>query len=185
MHTDEELAKLSQENDRESFAELVKRYLKPVYNFIRRYIGNREDAEDITQEAFLKAFKNIKKFNPDKNFKVWLFVIAKNTAFDRLKKKKPLVFSQLQNEDGESIIEEIADAAPLPDEIFARKELTKELESILDILPPSDRAILTLHYSDGLTFEEIAEILGKPMNTVKSRHRRALLRLRDFLTHQK
>ena len=185
MRTDEELAKLSLKDDK-AFAELVSRYLKRIYNFVYRYVQNRNDAEDIAQGVFIKAWKNIKKFNPDRKFKVWLFVIAKNTAFDWLRKKRPLLFSQFETDEGENpLIENLEDTASLPPEIFAKKELEKELEIALKNLNPIDRAILTLHYSDELTFEEISEILGKPMNTVKSRHQRAILKLRTYLMHQK
>lgn len=171
--------------DERVFAELVGRYLKRIYNFVYRYVQNRDEAEDITQDVFLKAWKNIKKFNPDRNFKVWLFVIAKNTIFDWLKKKRPLLFSQLETAEGENPLEEsIEDAGPLPLEIFARKELADELEKALRILSLGDRTILLLHYSEELTFEEIAEILGKPMNTIKSRHFRALKKLQKCLSRE-
>ncbi len=171
--------------DEDATAGIVKVYLQPVYNFVYRFVNDRDTAEDLTQETFLKAWKNLKRFDRNKKFKTWLFTIAKNTAFDLLKKKKEIPFSAFTDEEGESWIENIADENILPDEILVRSDLAEELEGTLEKLPPHYRAILLLHYKEDLTLHEIAEILDEPYNTVKSWHQRGLARLKEELTNQK
>lgn len=183
MRTDEELARDSAKGDSEAFDILMKRYLAHVYNFLRRY-GGDTDAEDLTQETFFKAWKNIKRFKTGASFKTWLFTIARNTAFDKLRKKKPMLFSDAESDKGLSIEETIQNPELLED-IFSKAEDAELLEKELLTLSPDDRAILLLHYREEMTFEEIAVVLKKPMNTVKSRHRRALLALRGRLTAPK
>lgn len=156
------------------FEVIMNRYLKSVYNFAFRLSGNEGEASDITQEVFIKVWKNIKKFDPDKNFKTWIFAVARNTTFDYLRKRKSIYFSDE---------EDVADIEPLPDEIFIRKELGKELENALSKIRLDFREIILLRYTEELTFEEISEIVGKPLNTVKSHHLRALSALRKLLTN--
>jgi RNA polymerase sigma-70 factor, ECF subfamily len=167
--------------DEEAFAEIVKIYLKPIYNFVHRLVGDRDTADDLTQETFVKAWKNLKRFDQKRNFKTWLFTIAKNTAFDWLKKKKEIPFSTFMDEEGESWLENVPDENILPDEILERSDLAEELDEILQKLPPHYRAILLLHYKEDFSLHEIAEILGEPYNTIKSRHQRGLLKLKEAL----
>ncbi|MDD5431032.1 MAG: RNA polymerase sigma factor [Candidatus Pacebacteria bacterium] len=177
-------------NGNENALELViERYFRAVYSFVYRLVGNKQDANDIAQEVFVKVWKNIKKYKTSQKFKAWLFAIAKNTSIDWLRKKKEEVFSEFENEDGESVLENnLIDPAPLADKIIARAEKAKSLEKLLEKLPINYRAVLVLKYEEGFTFEEIGEVLEKPLNTVKSQYRRALIALRGLLagdTHQK
>ena len=161
-----------------AFSELVKKYLKPIYNFIFRLVSNRETAEDLTQEVFVKTWKNIKRYNPNKNFKTWLFAIAKNTTFDWLKKKKEIPFSAFEEKEGNNALENISSDEFLPDEILERKNIAEELDAILQKLPPHYRAVLLLHYKEDFSLHEIAEILNESYNTIKSRHQRGLLKIK-------
>jgi len=187
--TDKQLIESYLAGDEPALRSLFERYIKHVYNFVYRYAGS-SDAEDITQDAFVSAWKNIKKFDTEKSFRTWIFVIAKNASLNWIKKKKPVLFSEFSAQGGsasggenEYVFEEtLADPAPLPDELFARAGLRKELSSALLALNPKHRMVLFLRYNDHLTFEEISESMGEPLNTVKSRHRRALIRLKDLLT---
>lgn len=172
--------------DENSFRDLIRRHLKSVYNFVYRLAGNAKDSEDITQEVFLKVWKNIKRYDQDRGFKTWLFTIARNTSIDWLRKKRNLVFSDFDNEEGgNAIIDELADLAPLPDEIFKKSEDKKFFDELLNKLSPVYKEVLLLRYKDQFTFEEIGEILGKPLDTVKSRNRRALIVLRELLNAPK
>ncbi|MCX6766774.1 MAG: RNA polymerase sigma factor [Candidatus Moranbacteria bacterium] len=170
------------DGDEEAFAEIVKIYLKAIYNFVYRLTGDRDAAEDLTQETFVKAWKNLKRFDQSKNFKTWLFTIAKNTAYDWLKKKKEIPFSSFTDDEGENWLENVADENILPDEILERSDLAEELEKILEKLSVHYRAILILHYKEDFSLHEIAEILDEPYNTIKSRHQRGLGRLKIELT---
>lgn len=165
----------------EVFAKLLEKHLSPVFNFLYRITGSKEVAEDLAQETFVKVWKNLKNFNRNRSFKAWLFTIAKNTTYDYFKKKKEVAFSAFVNEEGESIFNEIAGENILPDEILHRKDIANELEEILKKLPPHYRAILLLHYKEDFSLHEIAEILGEPYNTIKSRHQRGLGKLKKIV----
>jgi len=179
--------------DDESLVVLIKRYLKPIYNFICRYVRNGAEAEDIAQEVFLRVWKNIKKFDREKKFKTWIFSIAKNAALDFIKKKKAMPFSDFSSkggsafggtdEEGENIIENsIADTELLPSEVLERADIARILNEALEKLSPKYRAVLFLYYNENFNFREIAEILGEPIDTVKSRQRRALIMLKKLLS---
>ena len=160
---------------------LVERHLPAVYTFCLRYTGNAEDAEDASQEAFLKAWKKLKHFNTKKSFRTWLFTIAKNSATDLMRKRKSVAFSKFDTEDSNVLTDTLADPEPLPDELFERASLASDARSALATRPSRDRAILTLRYNDEESFENIARIMKIPANTVRSLHHRALAVLRKLL----
>jgi RNA polymerase sigma-70 factor, ECF subfamily len=159
---------------------IIKQHIKLVYNFAFRLSGSESDAADIAQESFIKIWKNIEKFDPDKNFKTWILAITRNTTIDWLRKRKNISFSKL-GDDEKTFEENIVDIEPLPDEIFYKKELALELENALSKIRPDFREIIFLRYTQNLTFEEISEVVGKPLNTIKSHHLRALSAIRKLL----
>ncbi len=162
---------------------LIKRYLRPIYSFVYRLVGNAQESEDITQEVFVRAWRNLKKFDQRKSFKTWLFSIAKNASIDSLRKKKAIPFSNFETDKGENLLtKNLVDGTSLPDVIFEKVELGQTLAKVMEKIAPSYRIILFLRYNDHFTFSEIAAALGEPLNTVKSRHRRALLILKKILS---
>lgn len=182
--TDEELiAAFADGGDEAAFSTLVERHLKTVYSFVVRFVGNEQEAEDIVQETFLKAWKNARQYRAEASkFKTWVLRIARNSAIDHLRKRKHIAFSEFENAEGQNVLAEtVADPNELPDELFARKEEVSELQAAMERLSPEAREILLLHYTNGLTFLEIGELLGQPQNTVKSRHHRAILSLKKAL----
>jgi RNA polymerase sigma-70 factor (ECF subfamily) len=182
MENDRQLIENYLKGDEKSLEILIGRHLKPIYNFAYKYAGNPQEAEDITQEVFVKVWKNLKKFDKQKNFKNWIFPIAKNTAIDFLKKKKAMQFSDFENEKGENILAEtIIDSSLLPVELLERKDMLGMLMKAMNKLLPKYRKVLLLRHNDDLTFREISRITGEPLNTVKSRHRRALMMLKKLL----
>lgn len=184
--TDEQLVGDYLLGDSAALEALVRRYLPRLYNFLFRYVGNSADAEDLSQEAFVRVWKNLKKFNPEKKFKTWLFTIAKNCALDFLKKKKSLNFSDLINSDGENPqVDNIADPAPLPDELLIQENLAMALNSAMSELPNHYQQVLELYYHEEFNLREIAEVLEISPDTIKSRHRRALIALRNILSKNK
>jgi len=181
---DSQLVQKYLSGDEESLKLLIRNYLKPVFSFVYHFVNNPAEAEDIAQDVFVKMWKNLKKFDQQKKFKTWLFAIAKNTALDYLKKKKFLLFSEFINADGENILEEtLTDINPLPDEIFEQADSAQTLEKIFDKLPTHYRVVLDLYYQKSFNLREIAEILGKQKNTIKSWHRRALIKLKEKLSN--
>ncbi len=180
--TDEQLTELCKKGDELAFEALMNRYVRQIYNFLRQYTHGSEDTEDIAQDTFFKAWKHIKKFHTGKQFRPWIFTIARNTALDFIKKHKAVNFSELDDTETElSFADTLADPEPLAPELFENAALAEVLREKLKLLHPDHVAVLTLHYEEEMTFDEIALIVGKPMNTVKSWHRRAVIRLQELL----
>lgn len=180
MREDKKLVEAFFSGDDPAFEELMKKYLKPVYNFLYHFISDRETLDDITQETFIKAWKNIEKFDRSRNFKVWIFSIAKNTAFDYLKKKKTIPFSTFTDDEGNNRLDNISEDSILPDEILIRANSAKILEEKLKKIPDIYRIILIMHYKEDFSLQEIAKILDKPYNTIKSQHQRGLAKLKEL-----
>ncbi len=166
-----------------AFAVLLERHLGGVYKFAYRYTKNADDAEDIAQEAFVRVWKNLGKFDQTKQFKTWLFTIAKNAALDIIKKKRPLLFSQMEREEDslDAVLAPYLSGPELPDAIFERSLLRSDLAGALEKLPDGYRTVLAMRYNDHLKFREIAESLNEPIDTVKSKHRRGLALLRKVI----
>lgn len=164
--------------DDQAFASLVHTYLTPLYSFVFLVVRDKDTAEDIVQETWIKAWKHLKRFDQEQNFKTWLYTIAKNTAFDHLKKKKATPFSSFEDAEGNLPFER--DLAETPDvlEQLSQREALQILDQVLDQVPPLYRTLLVLIYREDFDLQEAAAILGEPYNTVKSRHQRALQKLR-------
>jgi RNA polymerase sigma-70 factor (ECF subfamily) len=176
MDSDERLVERYLAGDEKALGELVQRYASHIYNFIYKYVRLPQEAEDLTQDTFFKVWRNLEKFDVQRKFKVWIFQIARNTVFDFLRKKKVSVITDLGDEEmGEY---EAPDPGPLPEEIFEKKENALKARHIIESLPPIYQAVLSLYYLNSMNFREIAEALGEPLDTVKARHRRAILRLK-------
>jgi RNA polymerase sigma-70 factor (ECF subfamily) len=180
--SDQELLHEYLDGDNEALSMLIKRYIKPIYNFTYRLSGDAGDAEDIAQETFIKVWRHANTFRTNENFKTWLFTIAHRSAIDHLRKKKQLVFSDFTHDDDESsFADSIPDTELLPDELFAKAEEKALIENLVAKLSLPHQEILFLYYTEELTFDEIGKIVGKSLNTVKSQHRRALAQLRKLL----
>lgn len=159
--------------DEQSLEFLIRRYLEQIYNFVYRYVGNAQEAEDITQDVFVKMWKNFKKFDQGQKFSTWLYAIAKNASLDFIKKKKTVPFSDFEDENGNnSLLNRLAGK-----NAFAEDDLAYAMGK----LSPEHQKIVSLHNNDAFSFKEIAEILGKSINTVKSRYRRAVLNLKKLI----
>jgi RNA polymerase sigma-70 factor, ECF subfamily len=179
--TDEKLIELYFQGDEAALEYLINRYLKPIYSFVHRCLAGSPDSADITQEAFIKAWKSLKRFDPSRKFRPWMYRIARNASLDHLKKKKLVFFADLDDAGEETTAETIPDDRPLPDETTEATLSAEFVEAALGRLSYRQRTVLVLKADGGLTFEEMSEILEEPMNTVKSRYRRALLALRQEL----
>ncbi len=178
MRTDEELISLYTEGDERALSILVDRYLKDVYNFLYKLTGDLQIAEDATQESFIKVWKSIGKYKRGNNFKNWLFRIARNTAIDHLRKRKEIPFSTFETEDGNAFVDNLENDAPLAHEALQNSQDIEYAKKLLAELSPEYREVLVLRESSEMTFAEIGELLGKPLNTVKSQYHRALASLR-------
>jgi len=174
----------SQQGDVEAFGELVAIYEKQVYSVAYRFMGNPEDASDLAQEAFVRAFRAIKSFRGEASFKTWLYHIIANVCRDELRKRKrqPVVSldAPIVTEDG-FIAREQDDWSLAPERVYESIELQETLQKLLNQLTPEYRQVLVLREIQGFTYEEIAQILECSLGTVKSRINRARKALRDLL----
>jgi RNA polymerase sigma-70 factor (ECF subfamily) len=154
---------------------LIKKYLKFIYNFINKNIGSVADAEDITQEVFLKVWKNIKKFDREKDFKPWVFQIAKNTLIDFYRKKKIIPFSSFENEKGQNLFVNsfVGKSINLLENMSDKRTIAVALHNFTD----KDTKLINLRNYEGRSFKEISDILQESINTVKSRYRRLIITL--------
>ncbi len=185
MTREEELSVVRrvQSGDVNAFEDLVAAYEKNVYNLALRMTGSREDAEDMAQEAFLKAYNSIRSFRGDSKFSVWLYRIVSNVCLDYLRKrgKRQTVSLSAEDDDGEQVQLELADTAQSPETLLEKKLTRESVRRGLERLPPDARQILLLREIQGLSYEEIGETLGLEPGTVKSRIFRARKRLCAFL----
>lgn len=169
--------------DANAFETLVLEYEKNVYNIALRMTGNSEDAADMTQEAFIKAYNSLQSFRGDSKFSVWLYRIVSNVCLDflRSKNRRPTVSLSVEDDDGEDAQLDVADESQSPELLLDRKLTRDSVCRGLDSLPPDYRQILLLREIQGLSYDEIAQALGLEVGTVKSRIFRARKRLCTFL----
>lgn len=169
--------------DVNAFEMLVREYEKNVYNLALRMVGNSEDAADMSQEAFIKAYNSLDSFRGDSKFSVWLYRIVSNVCLDfiRSRKRKQTVSLSVEDDNGDDVELDIADDTQSPERLMD-KQLTREaVRRGLDSLPPGQRQILLLREIQGLSYDEIAEVLNVEAGTVKSRIFRARKKLSAFL----
>jgi RNA polymerase sigma-70 factor (ECF subfamily) len=180
--SDEQLVKkyLEERNER-ALEFLIKRYLPLIYGFVRRYTGNEDNASDITQEVFVKVWRNLERFDQSKSFRTWIFTIAKRTAIDWLRKKRAVPFSAFETEGGNAFLDSLVDDSPSLIEQLSLKENSKALAFALAQLPQHYNSIIRLRLDDNLSFREIAGRVKEPVNTVKSRYRRGAALLKDII----
>ena len=169
--------------DANAFETLVLEYEKNVYNIALRMTGNSEDAADMTQEAFIKAYNSLQSFRGDSKFSVWLYRIVSNVCLDflRSKNRRPTVSLSVEDDDGEDAQLDVADESQSPELLLDRKLTRDSVRRGLDSLPPDYRQILLLREIQGLSYDEIAQALSLEVGTVKSRIFRARKRLCTYL----
>ena len=171
------------DGDVNAYEALVKEYEKNVYNLALRMTGNSEDAADMAQEAFIKAYNSLTAFRGDSKFSVWLYRIVSNVCLDflRSRSRKQTVSLSTENDDGEEVELDIADETHSPEQLLDRSLTRDAVRRGLAALPPDHREILLLREIQGLSDEEIADVLGLEAGTVKSRIFRARKKMCSFL----
>ncbi|MBK9401287.1 MAG: sigma-70 family RNA polymerase sigma factor [Bacteroidetes bacterium] len=166
--------------DQKAYAELMSRYKDSIYYMLLKMVNNRDDAEDLTIEAFGKAFRNIRQYTPDYAFSTWLFKIATNNCIDFIRKKRKLMLSidrGFENEEGQDVTLEVRSDGPGPDDVMMKKQKVMMMKDVVDKLKPRYRRLVELRYYQELSYEEIAVELNLPLGTVKAQ----LFRAREFL----
>ena len=169
-----------------SFNQLVLSYQSMAYNLAYRILGNRDAAADATQDAFLSAFKAIGKFRGG-SFKAWLLRIVTNACYDqlRLKQRRPATSLDALLVLESAPVQSLTDPGESPEEYAVRQELNRAIQVGIGTLPSEQRIALVLSDVQGLSYQEIAEVTGASLGTVKSRLSRARSKLRDFLLEQR
>ncbi len=172
-----------QDGDVNAFGDLVAAYEKNVYNLALRMTGSAQDAEDMAQEAFLKAYSSLAGFRGESKFSVWLYRIVSNVCLDFLRKKgkRQTVSLSAEDDDGEDVVLDVPDTAQSPEALLEKKLTRDAVRRGLASLPEDARQILLLREIQGLSYEEIGETLGLEAGTVKSRIFRARKKLCAFL----
>ena len=165
--------------NQKAYAMLMDRYRDSIYFMLLKMVKNKEDADDLTIEAFGKAFKRLHQYSPQFAFSTWLFKIATNNSIDFLRKKKTNTFSidkAIEGEEGEYQIDIKSDGLT-PEEKFLKKEKIKMMRIVVEKLKPRYRQLIELRYFEELSYDEIAKRLEMPIGTVKAQ----LFRAREFL----
>jgi RNA polymerase sigma factor (sigma-70 family) len=168
------LVERAKEGDGKAFATLLNRYRDSIYYLHLRMVNNPADAEDLTIEAFGKAFKRIDTYTPEFAFSTWLFKIATNNCIDFIRKKQmsPSLQSQMQNDD-DDMTASLQSDTPDPEEILINEQKVLRLREIVEQLKPLYRELIELRYFREFSYEEIAAELSIPIGTVKARLNRA------------
>src|SRR5579884_2870129 len=170
--------------DRAAFDTLIRAYEKRVYNLAYRLCGHYDEANDISIDALMRVFQSIHLFRGEANFSTWLFRIVTNVYLDRRKRtrnKQHLSLEEYIELEENSVARQIEDVAPTPSMVAEDKERQELLQQAISALPDYQRAMIVLYHKEGLSYEEIADVLGLPIGTVKSRLNRARLLLREKL----
>lgn len=181
---DYELVKAALEKGKQgAYAELMRNYRDSLYFMMLKMTNNPQDADDLTIEAFGKAFKNLKLYTPQYAFSTWLFKIASNNCIDFIRKKKmneqiSLSLNEL-SEEGDDISDHLPETARNPEEDVIRRQKIETLRGIVEKLKPNYRRIIELRYYQELSYEEISAEMDLPIGTVKAK----LFRAREFLFH--
>ena len=167
--SDEELVTLSQGGDLDSFNQLVLRWERPIYALAYRVIGREEDARDVAQETFLRAFRALKGFKGQAKFSSWLYRITLNLCRDWIRRERRAPVAQAP--EGIDIIELAGEATPTEsiEELVGRRQLGRAVSKAMALLPEDQRTAIILKEYHGLTFQEIADLLDCPLSTVKTR----------------
>ncbi|MDF0728659.1 RNA polymerase sigma factor SigW [Cytobacillus sp. S13-E01] len=171
--------------DQNAFAEIVELYKDKVFQLSYRMLGNRHEAEDIAQEAFLRAYVNIHSYDTNRKFSTWLYRIATNLSIDRIRKKKPDFYldAEVVGTEGLTMYSHVAADVALPEDEVESLELQTMIQTEILKLPDKYRSVIVLKYIEEMSLKEISEILDLPVGTVKTRIHRGREALRNQLRH--
>ena len=182
IHDYKLIRKALDKGDQKAYAELLGRYRDSVYFMLLKMVNNKDDADDLTIEAFGKAFKRLDQYTPTYAFSTWLFKIASNNCIDFIRRKKMITFSidkSIVNAEGGQMKIDIKADGRNPEEDLVQKQKVKLMHDVVDMLKPRYRVLVELRYFEELSYEEISVKLELPIGTVKAQ----LFRAREFLAN--
>jgi RNA polymerase sigma-70 factor (ECF subfamily) len=187
--TDQEIVALAREGREAAYRELIRRYERPIFSLILRMVRDRQLAEDLSQETFIKALNAIASYRPEFKFSSWIFKIANNAAIDQLRRREVDTLSidgapnATSADDIEATALQVGDKGETPLAELEARELGTHIERAISRLRPEYRSCIMLRHVEGLAYEEIAQLLDLPLGTVKTYIHRARHELRDMLAH--
>jgi RNA polymerase sigma-70 factor, ECF subfamily len=187
--TDQDVIVHARQGRDAAFRELIRRYERPVFSLIYRMVRDRELSEDLSQETFIKVLNALDRYDPKYKFSSWIFKIAHNTTLDQLRKKEPQTLSlegsphASTTEQAESSSFTAVDTAENPEQYTESKEMGVEIEEAIARLRPEYRSAIVLWHVEGRPYDEIADIMGLPLGTVKTYIHRGRNELREMLQH--
>ncbi|MDT4967526.1 MAG: hypothetical protein QOJ64_2263 [Acidobacteriota bacterium] len=164
----------------DSFEELVRRYQRPIAAYVYRMVGDYDAALDLTQEVFIKVYSSLSRYRSEFKFSTWIYKIAHNSAVDHLRKHSTREQSLMNEFDGEQRERPIESRRLSPEQESERSERRAEIEQVVRQLPSCYKALIVLRHSHDLSYDEIADVTGLPLGTVKNR----LFRARELMRHQ-
>ncbi|MCP1146419.1 RNA polymerase sigma factor SigW [Lysinibacillus endophyticus] len=171
--------------DQNAFTDVVTLYQHKLYQLCYRMLGNKQEAEDIAQEAFVRAYINLHSYDQKRKFSTWLYRIATNLCIDRIRKKKPDYYldAEVPGTDGLDMYSHIAATDQLPEDAVEQMDLQDRIQYEISRLPDKYRSVIVLKYIEELSLQEISEILDMPLGTVKTRIHRGREALRKQLNN--
>ena len=178
--SDRELVAIAVNGSDGSFEELVRRYQRPIAAYVYRMVGNYESALDLTQEIFIKVYNSLNRYRAEFKFSTWIYKIAHNAAIDHLRRSSTREQSLVVGTESDNFELPIESAHLTPEQESERKERRGEIESVVRALPATYRELIILRHSQDLSYEEIVEVTGLPLGTVKNR----LFRAREMMRQQ-
>ncbi len=178
---DADLVRRCLSGDQRACRDLVRRYERPVYSVLMRVVRRSEDAEDLVQETFVKVFKALDRYDPERPFAAWIFTIASRLAIDHFRRRRIQTVSLSYSDPGssEERTMDVEDTGLKPDEITSNAEEELQTSAIIDSLPEHYRIVVLLRHQHDLSYEEISQALNLPLGTVKARIHRARALLKD------
>lgn len=182
--TDVEILSEVADGDIDAYGQIVNRYRGRLYNFIFRFVGDRETSEDIVQETFLRAFRKREEYRAIANFSTWLFTIAGNLAKSELRRRKRWRFLSLNKDEESDTGLDLPDESYRPDRVAESSMADVQIQQAILSLPENYRQVVLLRDVEGLSYQEISKIVKCPVGTVKSRVNRARIRLQQKLRNE-
>ncbi|HIU10482.1 MAG TPA: sigma-70 family RNA polymerase sigma factor [Candidatus Avidehalobacter gallistercoris] len=180
---DEDLARLAQQGNKDAFAELVKRYEKQIFSMAYRLIGDYDEAADLAQEAFLRIYSQLRRYDPGKKFFSWMYRVAQNTCLNALAKKPANVIPVERAE--EYFGDEVKTGASEPEQDYLNREIRQSIDQAIAGLPDNYRDVIYLRYIEDMSYQQIADVLNLPISTVETRlfrgKKQLQQRLKDLL----
>ncbi len=176
---DKRLVKLARKGDQHAFAEMVSLYKDKLYHLAYRMTGNRQEAEDVVQDTFLRVFKNLDSYDENQKFSTWIYRIATNQCIDRLRKKRKIYSLDAESSDHEGLdgYTLLPSDDRTPESELLLSETQRLIQRAMETLPPKYKSVMILRYMQDLSLQEISDVLDMPVTTVKTRVHRG----REFL----